>query len=374
LLILSLLTSTFAVVAYVMHSPEESQEPLPLIRFKEGGFRIAHLTDFHEWMVIEKSSLNMDEQETLTPHIENYINTVIDIYQPDLVVLGGDNIFPLSMIYDYLRDIGVKTYKRMAEVFEGKNQYWTMVFGNHDSESGVADKVDFWEAVKDYPHFIGGVHNTNAFSSFAWSGTDENGYKDDRICNFSIPIYGKLGNPAFNIYLLDSGSYNQVYPFPYRYILDNQVDWYLTEATRLKEQNNGAPVPSLLFTHIPLIEHREAYIQDNIKIGRWAGISPSDTRSRIFEDAFSFGDIRGIFTGHNHQNSITTFYKRDGHKIMMAVTPQAEAEGYEDTTSVLRSRIVDIKEGGDFSTFIDTSAPEFADRIEYGEVLSYSEG
>jgi 3',5'-cyclic AMP phosphodiesterase CpdA len=368
MLILAILLPFFA-----LKDCEKAAEP-DCLSFRSEYFRIVQFTDFHEWMAQEgeHSSAVFELRGTLKPDLEEYIDTVLDIYRPDLAVLTGDNIFPLSFLYDLTYKVGANTYKRIGQIFEEREQYWTLTFGNHDSEC-VADKEDLLEAVKDNKYFVGGSGNITEYRSFTYSGTDDNGVMDIRLANFSIPIYGNGNSIAYNIYLFDSGSYNYVpdASIPYRYILDEQADWYKNVSSALKEGNGGNSVPSVAFTHIPLFEHEEAYLQGGEHIGVWTGSSPSDTRSRIFEDMLTQGDVRAIFTGHNHSNSITCFYRRDDKKIMMGITPQAAASGYESNDSTMRCRIIDLGKNGELSTFIDTSDPFYENRMEYGQTLTY---
>jgi len=346
---------------------------LKYLSFTDGHFRIVQFSDFHEWMAQEskRSSLIFDLKDTLKPALEDYINSVLDIYKPDLVVLTGDNIFPLSFLYDFSNKVGVNTYKRIADIFEDKEQYWTLTFGNHDSEC-VANKIDLLKAVRDYKYFVGGHGNSIEYQELEYIRKDEAGIMDDRYGNFSIPIYGKQEKITYNIYLFDSGSYNFVpHGKPYRYILDAQADWYKDIAQSLKEANGGQPVFSIAFTHIPLLEHEEAYLQNGEQIGSWTIVSPSDTRSRIFEDMLTSSGMRAIFTGHNHCNSITCFYQSGEDKIMMGITPQAAADSYEYNNSIMKCRIIDLDEADGLVTFIDTSNPEYENRIDYGQTLAY---
>lgn len=343
------------------------------LTFEKEFFRIIQLTDFHEWMAEESkdSSIIFEVKDTLKPALEGYIADVLDIYQPDLVVLTGDNIFPLSFLYDLTQNIGVKTYEYIGKIFEERKQYLTLTFGNHDSEC-VANKEDLLGAVSDYKYFIGGENCGIAHLSYAYSTKDSNNALDTRLGNYSIPIYNgeKI---AYNIFLLDSGSYNYVPAagIPYRYILNEQAEWYKEVSTLLAEDNGGKPIPSIMFTHIPLLEHQEAYLQSGESIGVWTNVSPSTTRSRIFEDMLAQGDVRAIFVGHNHSNSITCFYEYGGQKIMMGITPQAAADSYSDNESVMRCRVIDINKHGGLVTFIDTSSDAYPSMIEYGQALAY---
>lgn len=337
-------------------APQNATEP-PVLRFDEAGdFRILHLSDFHEWMGIEKEGLlNIEIQDTLKPLLLEYVNAALDEYKPDLVVLGGDNIFSLNWLTDLSDDgVSIRTYRAIAEIFESREQYWTFTFGNHDSES-ARSKADFLNALADCEYFIGGLESGENFKAAVFEA-DEKG-KDDFVGNYSIPIRTADGATAYNVYVLDSGSYRST-GHAYSSITEAQTEWYLAESARL-EKENGAAVPALLFTHIPFIEVQEAYDAGGQLAGFYAGISPAETRSPIFEACFTRGDVKGIFFGHNHYNSATLVYERDGKEILLAVTPSCQAQSYEDTETPMHARVIDLKTDGSFTTFVVSSDPDY---------------
>lgn len=142
----------FAVVVgialWTSYSPPPNpatESETPPLRFSEDGtFTILHLTDFHEWMGIEKEGLfNIEIQDSLKPLLVEYVTKTLDEVKPDLVVLGGDNVFPLSMLADIGKNsVSLNTYRAIASLFEERSQYWTLTFGNHDSEC-VMNKDDY---------------------------------------------------------------------------------------------------------------------------------------------------------------------------------------------------------------------------------------
>lgn len=354
---------TVAVVSVsVVKTPSDSPAPQnaskpPALCFDEAGdFRILHLCDFHEWMGIEKEGLfNIEIQDTLKPLLLEYVNAALDEYKPDLVVLGGDNIFSLNWLTDLSDDgVSIRTYRAIAEIFESREQYWTFTFGNHDSES-ARSKADFLKVLADCEYFIGGLEDGENFKAAVFEA-DEKG-KDDFVGNYSIPIRTADGATAYNVYVLDSGSYRST-GHAYSSITKAQTEWYLAESARL-EKENGAIVPALLFTHIPFIEVQEAYDAGGQLAGFYAGISPAETRSPIFEACFERGDVKGIFFGHNHYNSATLVYERDGKEILLAVTPSCQAQSYEDTETPMHARVIDLKTDGSFTTFVVSSDPDY---------------
>lgn len=349
---------------------EEPAIPDPPLYFNENGeFVIVQFADFHEWAGKEGYKSRDDMLYTLSPLIEAYIRDVLDAIKPDFVVLTGDNIFNLSFL-DRVHKVSAHTMTLIADIFEEKQVYWSYTFGNHDTEGGTT-KEDYLKATSTYKYCLAGLEDGEYYKALSYEA-DETDY---RAGNFSIPVYGKdKKSYAYNIFILDSGSYTYVPPsyLPYRYILDEQVDWYAAQALALKEANGGAVVPSVMFTHIPLFEHEEAYGQGGPSIGRWVGISPSTTRSKIVQRALEIGDMKAIFVGHNHYNSFTGFYAQGDKKIMMGITPQASCEGYEDTEETMYCRVITLKDNGSLTTYIHTNdiSPSNPNGIFRNETLS----
>jgi hypothetical protein len=110
------------------------------LTFKDGIFKILQIADTHEWLGIEKG-LGVEKKDNLKPLLLQYLTDVLESENPDLVVLSGDNVFCLSWL-DVILGYSVDTYVAFADFFEGRGQYWTMTFGNHDSE-GPKTKMIF---------------------------------------------------------------------------------------------------------------------------------------------------------------------------------------------------------------------------------------
>lgn len=370
LVVILLVIVLFAALLSSIVANAANLTPKPTLCFnKKGEFTIVQFADFHEWAGTEDRGA-ITPQDSIKPALEAYICRVLDDIQPDFVVLTGDNVFNLSW-QDILLKISAKTMAFMADIFEAKQVYWTFTFGNHDTE-GATTKTEYIQAVSDYTYFIGGLEDGQDYNALSYQAADD----DFRAGNYSIPIYsGNYKSAAYNLFVLDSGSYLYTPPssVPYRYILDEQTAWYDAQAQALRQLNGGDYVPSLIFTHIPLLEHKEAYLQGNRSIGVWTGISPSDTRSSLMSKAMQNGDVKGIFTGHNHNNSYTGFYIKDGKAIMVGVTPQAEADSYTANASTMYCRVIKLAEDGDFSTYIHTSDTNaYPNAIFRGETLTFS--
>lgn len=346
-----------------------AEKPLHQLEFSNGSFTILQLSDFHEWAGKETDT-GIVPQEFLKPRLTMFLDQVLSDVHPYLVILTGDNIFPLSFLWDFLGTVSIDTLRYIADYFEEKEQLWTFTFGNHDTESTVT-KEAFLSSISTYNYFIGEQTESSLHKSFRQEINIQG--QANRVGNYSIPIYSD-DKVKFNIFILDSGSYYQPGngPRDYLAITPEQTSWYCSEATRLQEEN-GEIIPSLLFTHIPFIEMSELFESYPYSFsGIYGGISNSSIRSNIYEECFNNKDVKGIFFGHNHYNSLTLFEERDNHVIMMGITPQAAGESYDDLTSDMYGRVITIQESGDFDTYIYSSNDSSNNHIFLGQTISYS--
>ena len=280
-------------------------------------FRVMQLTDVHiggGYMSYAKDKMAV-----------NAVAAMITAEKPDLVIVTGDIAYPVPF------QSGTFNNKSGARVLinllETLGVYWTVTLGNHDSE-------------------IYSYYNREKVSEF---------YEDEglKYClyqpgpadvdgkgNHVIEVKNSLGIITQAFVMLDSHSYTDGDYFgiwwKYDNIHQNQVDWYEREIRRMNEENNAvaaeaysqknqvlvecAPVKSLAFFHIPLVEFKEAWDEleandfketDNVKyvdgiIGEtgkriFSGIG----EDKLFEKMVELGSIKAIFNGHDHYNNVT---------------------------------------------------------------------
>lgn len=338
----------------------EPREYPPLMFDDDGEFTILHLTDFHEYLLIEGSNFaDITIVDQLKPRLVRFIESCLQETEPDLVVLGGDNIFGLSAVAEFMdTPISIMTYRAIAELFEEHKQYWTLTFGNHDSES-VLDKIDYLNEVVKYDYFIGGTEDEKYFSAkvFPTDTVIGNSYADYYVGNYSIPVYDETGTQiAYNIFVLDSGSYTLTPPadVPYLSITREQTDWYLSESKKL-EQESGHIVPAVMFSHIPFAEMEDAYNAGNYLGGEEAGWMLSTIPSPIYDAILKRGDVKGVFFGHMHGSDVTVYGEGNGHRLLMGITKATQSSGYDDTDSVLGMRVINLHTDGSFATYTGDS-------------------
>ena len=338
----------------------EPREYPPLMFDENGEFTVLHLTDFHEYMLIEgKNFADITLVDNLKPRLTQFIEVCLEEVKPDLVVLGGDNIFGLSAVAEFMdTPISIMTYRAIAELFEEHEQYWTLTFGNHDSES-VLDKIDYLNEVEKYDYFIGGTEDEKYFSAkvFPTDTVIGNSHADYYVGNYSVPVYDETGTQiAYNIFVLDSGSYTLTPPadVPYLSITREQTDWYLSESKKL-EQESGHIVPAVMFSHIPFAEMEDAYNAGNYLGGEEAGWMLSTIPSPIYDAILKRGDVKGVFFGHMHGSDVTVYGEGNGHRLLMGITKATQSSGYDDTDSVLGMRVINLHTDGSFATYTGDS-------------------
>lgn len=338
----------------------EPREYPPLMFDDDGEFTILHLTDFHEYLLIEGSNFaDITIVDQLKPRLVRFIESCLQETEPDLVVLGGDNIFGLSAVAEFMdTPISIMTYRAIAELFEEHKQYWTLTFGNHDSES-VLDKIDYLNEVAKYDYFIGGTEDEKYFSAkvFPTDTVIGNSHADYYVGNYSIPVYDETGTQiAYSIFVLDSGSYTLTPPadVPYLSITEQQTDWYLSESKKL-EQESGHIVPAVMFSHIPFAEMEDAYNAGNYLGGEEAGWMLSTIPSPIYDAILKRGDVKGVFFGHMHGSDVTVYGEGNGHRLLMGITKATQSSGYDDTDSVLGMRVINLHTDGSFATYTGDS-------------------
>ena len=327
----------------------DGQRPL---RFgADGKFRILHLTDIHE-VPIPTSDAEYNEAESRkSKETLEVIRRCVELAKPDLVVFGGDNIsgFRPECTYEYMRE----TIKRIVAPVAEKSIPLAVIFGNHDSETVCSQPF---------------THRENQMCIFAEYGNLRSTMNDEDVfgCgNCSLPIMrSDCDRIAWNIWCIDSNDYIRQPDFSrptdlgYDFVHEDQLEWRECTAEKLRAENGGVPVPSLLFQHIPLLQVYDAFTEvgeaetgafekfgRHFKVPNDAFISgtlreppcPTNERRDEFESWKRTGDIVAAFFGHDHPNDFTL--ELDG--IRLVQTPGVR---YHADTGIRGGRLIIIDE------------------------------
>lgn len=305
-----------------------------VLSFDENGeFRIFNICDIQDMYPMHK-----------TP--KQFIKDMIEIYDPDIVILGGDNTVATA-------DTKALAIEELCNIFVETETYFTLVFGNHDDEQGVSREEllalyqlyggEYCLAYDAVPELTGvGTHNLTVKSS-----------DGSRI--------------AYNLYMFDSNSYTydeNGERLGYDAVHEDQIDWYKSTTAAVKEANDGRAVNAMAFQHIVVQEaFEELFIESPFNLGpltlNFDGKSYTylpfvhDIKDGLVLeapcpgyynygqlDAFAeTGDVVAVFSGHDHPNSYTV--SKNGVDIVN--TPGVSFESYGDN-SVRGIRLITINE------------------------------
>lgn len=277
--------------------------------------KVMQLTDVHiggGWMSLKKDSMAI-----------NAVATMIQAEKPDLVIVTGDVSYPVFFQAGTFNNLS--SAKIFAALMERLGVYWTVAFGNHDTEA-----YSFYsrEQISDFYGNSGFEH------CLFQKGPDD----VDGFGNQVINVKNSKGIITQSLYIFDSHSYtdNDYFGIMWKYdnIHENQVEWYRDNVNMLNAQNNAklkelnmeenSDIKSLAFFHIPLTEQRDAWYEymengfedtENVKyIYGKAGegkkiIYCGMGQDNLFETMQELGSTKGIFCGHDHDNNFSIYYK-----------------------------------------------------------------
>lgn len=279
----------------------------------DGEFTVMQITDIH--IGAGYMSLAKDEKAM------NTIANMVREKKPDLVIATGDVAYPVPFQAGTLNNLnGAKLF---AQLMESLGVYWTLTFGNHDTEAYS------YYSREDISQYYNNLKN-EGFKYCIYTPGPEN---VDGFGNQLIKVKNSAGKITQSLFLFDSHSYTggDILGLMWKYdnIKESQVNWYKTNVEEMTAKNTAAgagteTVSSLAFFHIPLEEYKTAWealaandyndTQD-VKyhygmageVGKviYSGIGEDE----LFETMLETGSTKGIFCGHDHYNNFSIDYK-----------------------------------------------------------------
>lgn len=257
------------ILAAGLGAKAQQFEPAAEFKFNsEGTFKILQLTDTH-----------YIADDTLSLRAISCIEEMLDTEKPDFVIHTGDIIF------------GAPAERGVQELFAPlvkRGIPFAITLGNHDGQFDL-DRYGIYEAVRRVP----GCVNRSS------DDKDITGHSNDYI------TISSADSLEFVIYLFDSGDrYKMVEDSRkcYDFIRFDQIEWYRTLSLAFREANDGVPVQSMAFFHIPLPEmaslqkHSSTVIYGNNE----EKPCPSKINSGLYAQFRELGDVFAISHGHDH--------------------------------------------------------------------------
>lgn len=277
--------------------------PKPTLAFRpDGRFKVVQFND------------TQDDEQTDRRTIE-LMDRTLDAERPDFVVINGDVITGGCD-----SELQVKqALNHVVQPMESRRIPWAITFGNHDEDSagptGMTE-VRMLQFLQTY------TYNVNANSTDGVTGTS----------NSLLLVQSSTSkDPAFGLWLLDTGRYApdsingqnfESYP-DWDWVRMDQVAWY-RNVSLATEKKYGRKIPSLMWGHIPLHEHRIMWFAsldsrteaDHRRALKKHGIvgernedeCPGPFNSGLFSAFLERGDVRGYFVGHDHVNTYVGNY------------------------------------------------------------------
>ena len=335
----------------------------------DSDFRVLQLTDIHIGagaFSAQKDSWALDA-----------VATIVQRVKPDLVIVTGDIAYPVPFQAGTFNNM--REAEMFAELMEQLGVYWTLAFGNHDTEIYSLYERDE----------IGAFYEDEKWTHCLFRRGPENiaGYGNDIIL-----IKDKEGKITQALVTIDSHSYTDGDYFGIAWKYDNihqdQIDWYAAQMDRLTQANvsNGftenADVKNLVFFHIPLTEYGKYWneYKDNnhqntdtvTYVYGQAGESgeksyPGVDDCQLFETMLEHNG-QGTFCGHDHYNTfaldITT---EDGKKIRLTYGMSIDYLAYVGIANKTEQRggtEIKISQDGSFAA---RQRPLVGDTAEGGE-------
>ena len=295
---------TFARVEYE-NQLAPTKDELGAYFTTDGDFKVLHLTDVH----IGGGVLSAEQDKKAI----NAVAAMITTEKPDLVVTTGD----ISFAVPWAGTINNAYAHRMfIRLMENLGVYWTVTFGNHDSE--VYDLLDR-AAVAD-------MYSDPSLEYCLFDRGPADLYGE---CNHAITVRNSAGLITQSLIMIDTNSYTDEDPLGIRWIYDNihedQIAWYRATVESHSNHNRtlineAAPVKSHLFMHIPLMEVREAvylHLEESDEVKHLGGkigesepyVYCSNEAEQMFETILELGSTGAMFYGHDHLNNIVLEYK-----------------------------------------------------------------
>lgn len=248
----------------------------PVLKFNANGkFKIVQFTDLHVRWQDKRSDIAFERMKQ-----------VLDDEKPDLVIFTGDIIYSAP---------AQANLQNVLRTVSDRGIPFSIVFGNHDHEQGtpkdsllmVAQRLPGNLTIDEDPALFG-------------------------VANYALPIQASDGDRVMSVlYCFDSNTYSQIKGIKgYDYIRADQIEWYRKRSREFTAGNDGEPLPSMAFFHIPLPEYHQAASSESAQmygVRRERACSP-ELNSGLFTVMKENGDIMAIAVGHDHDNDYAVMW------------------------------------------------------------------
>ena len=270
------------------------------IKFKNGKLKVMQISDLQDTKNTSVDTLN-------------FVDDAIAKVKPDFIIITGDQLDVVGLWGKGEKaEKNVETaIRRLFSAIEKHNIPYVLTFGNHDRETGVPNEkqAEIYATLKNCICF-----------------DDINDGRPD-VGTFNVPVLSSDGKSIpLNFFVMDTHSKTKGVGF--EGVNDEQLDWYKKTGEKLKAENGGETVPSMVFQHIPVSNimglfkevpkgtkgaecdfvkgNKKYWVLDEEKLfhNYTYGETPSMTLgTKQFDAMKAQGDVFAMYFGHDHYNS-----------------------------------------------------------------------
>ena len=271
----------------------------------DGKFKIVQFTDTH---------IRWDDREAYIQS-KGLQESILDTEKPDLVIFTGDVVTDI---------MAGEAWEDFLKPCDERRIPFVVVFGNHDKEQTMSVS-ELAEAVMAHPMCL-------------------NTCTDGELEDLAVEVKSCKGDAvAAVLYCFDSGDYSQSPDARqgYGWMRWDQIEWYRSLSTAHTIANDGVPIPSYAFFHIPLPEYKEAFDGGCEVAGtRGENECAGTVNSGIFASFLDCGDVHATFAGHDHSNDYVAV--KDGIALCYGRYSGGDTS-YHDLPS--GARVIELTEG-----------------------------
>ncbi|KAI1419883.1 Metallo-dependent phosphatase-like protein [Xylaria sp. FL1777] len=277
----------------VKPGPDDPRPPNPLRVREDGKFRIVQISDTHmvTGVGVCKDAIDADGNflppSIADPLTVDFIGRVLDIEEPDLVILTGDQLH-----HDIL-DSQSAIFK-VVDPLITRSIPFAAVFGNHDAEGTYA---------------LSRASQMSLLQSLPFSLCQDGPQEVEGVGNYHLQVFSHTSqSPLITLFFLDSHGqiHSEVKDPDYEPIEQGQIEWFKKISQELRKtrgnniESNSSSHVSLAFMHIPFPE----YADGNLKISGGQRREPTEGPSlnSHFYDALVEEGVVAVGCGHDHVN------------------------------------------------------------------------
>lgn len=251
--------------------------------FNNGRFKILQITDTH-YIIGDKRSKD----------VHGHLRELVLGEKPDFIIHTGDVVNDGNKS----RTDGEEAMRLVLGWLSSFGIPFAVTLGNHDGQYELGRK-EMFQVVKSVPGCINkGVEGI---------------YGDS---NDLFTLSSKVGGvPEWVFYLFDSGDTTDIDVVEgrgYDFVHHDQIGWYRNCSKYFQELNEGNPIPSMAFLHIPppeygyVLRDRKRVIKGNLAEDP---CTPA-INSGLLANFKEMRDVKAIVCGHDHDNDFAAKWKR----------------------------------------------------------------